>query len=164
MHDLEFDFSSSLKVKVDGAIRKPTYDFLLVKNSKYMCTCICSILGDIATQNMHDLEFDLPRSPKVKIYGVIIKTTYDFLLVNNSKYMPICSILRGIATQICMTLKVEVIGDIRKSTYDFLLVNNSKYMPICSILGHIATQNMHDLESDLSKLMVPLESPHMTSY
>ena len=75
--------------KVDGAIRKPTYDFLLMNNSKYMP--ICSILGDIATQNMHDLEFDFSRSLKVEVDGAIRKPTYDFLLVNNSKHMPICS-------------------------------------------------------------------------
>ena len=60
---------------------------------------ICSILRDIASQNMHDLEFDLSRSLKVKGNGAIKKSTYDFLLVNNSKYMPIYSILRDIVTQ-----------------------------------------------------------------
>ena len=60
MHDLEVDLSRSLKVKVIGATKKPTYDFLLVNNSKYMP--ICNILGDTATQIIHDLEFDLPRS------------------------------------------------------------------------------------------------------
>ena len=65
MHDLEFDLSRSLKVEINGVIRRPTYDFLLVNNSKFMP--ICSILGDIATQNMHDLEFDLSRSLKVKL-------------------------------------------------------------------------------------------------
>ena len=59
MHDLEFDLSRSLKDEVDGAIRKLTYDFLLVNNSKYIP--ICSILQAIASQNMHDLEFDLSR-------------------------------------------------------------------------------------------------------
>ena len=43
------------KVKVDGVIGKPIYDFLLVNNSKYIP--ICSTSQDIATQNMHDLEF-----------------------------------------------------------------------------------------------------------
>ena len=66
-HDLEFDLSKSLKVKVYGAIRKPTYDFLLVNNSKYMP--ICSILWDIKNENMHDLEFELSRSLKVKVDG-----------------------------------------------------------------------------------------------
>ena len=109
----------------DGAIRIPTYDFLLVNNSKYMP--ICNILVDIATQNIHDLKFDLSKS-----------------------------------------LKFEGNAAIRKPTCDILLVNNSKYMPICSILEDIATQNMHDLEFGqghwMSKLMVPLESPHMSSY
>ena len=36
MHDLEFDLSRSLKVKLDGAIRKSIYDFLLVNNSIYI--------------------------------------------------------------------------------------------------------------------------------
>ena len=39
MHDLEFDLSRTLKVKVDSAIRKPTYDFLLVNNYNYMVIC-----------------------------------------------------------------------------------------------------------------------------
>ena len=64
--------------------------------------------------------------------------------------------------------KVKVDGAMRKPTYDFLLVNNSKYIPICSTSQDIATQNMHDLVFGqghwTSKLMVPLESPHMSSY
>ena len=60
---------------------------------------ICSILGDIATQNMQDLEFDISRSLKVKFDGAIGKPTYDFLLENNSNYMPIISILQDITTQ-----------------------------------------------------------------
>ena len=59
IHDLEFDLSRSLKVKVYREIRMPTYYFLLLNNSKYID--ICSILGDTATQNMHDLEFDISR-------------------------------------------------------------------------------------------------------
>ena len=58
MHNL----SRSLKVEVDGAIRKPTYYFLLVKNSKYML--ICNILRYIATQNIHDLDFILAKKEK----------------------------------------------------------------------------------------------------
>ena len=88
MQDLEFEIWRSLKVKVDGAVKKPTYDYLLENNSKYMP--ICSILRVIATQNMHDLEFDLSRSLKVKVNGAIKKPTYDFLLVNNYNYMLIC--------------------------------------------------------------------------
>ena len=60
---------------------------------------ICSILGDIASQNMHDLEFELSVSLKVENNAAIREPTYDFLLVNNSKFMPICSILQAIATQ-----------------------------------------------------------------
>ena len=78
-------------VKAAGGIREPIYNFLLVNNSKYVP--ICSISQGIATQNMHDLEFDLPRSLKVKVDGAIRKPTCDFLLVNNSKYVPICIIL-----------------------------------------------------------------------
>ena len=88
MHTLEFDLSRSLKVKLDGVIRKSIYDFLLVNNCNYMP--ICSILRDIATQNMHDLEFDLSRSLKVKFKGTIRKPMYDFLLVNNYIYRLIC--------------------------------------------------------------------------
>ena len=55
MHDLEFDHSRLLKVEVHGAIRKPTYDFLLV--NYYIPICI--ILREIANKNMPDLEFDL---------------------------------------------------------------------------------------------------------
>ena len=97
MQEIEFDFSKSLKVKVDGVIRNPTYDFLFVNNSKYVH--ICSILQDIATQNMHDVEFDLSRSLKVEVNEANRNPTCDFLLVNNSKYMPICSILEDIATE-----------------------------------------------------------------
>ena len=94
MPDLEFDLSRSLMVKVDGAIRKPTYDFLLLNNSKDMS--ICSILRDIVTQKMHDLEFDLSRSLRSKVDGAIRKPMYDFLLLNISKNMPICSILEDL--------------------------------------------------------------------
>ena len=44
-------------------------------------------LGDIATQKMHDFEFYLSRSLKVKVNGAIKKPTYNFLLVNNYNYM-----------------------------------------------------------------------------
>ena len=88
MHDLDFDLSRSLTVKLDGAIRKPTYDFLLMNNSKYMP--ICNVLRDIATQNMHDLEFDLLRSVKVEVNGAIRKPTFDFQLVNYYNCMLIC--------------------------------------------------------------------------
>ena len=54
-------------------------------NGEYMP--ICSILRDIATQNMHDLDFDLLRSLNVEVNGAISKLTYDFLLVNNYNYM-----------------------------------------------------------------------------
>ena len=118
---------------------------------------------------------------KVKVDGAIIKPNYDFLLVNNtcSKYMPIYlqyfmrySHSNYVWPWVChfKVTKVEVDASIRKPTYDFLLVNNFNYMPICSILWDIASQNVHDLEFDLSKsldaevIMVPLESPHVTSY
>ena len=61
------NLSLTFMVKVDAGIREPIYDFLLVNDSKY--PPICSILQDIATQNMHDLEFDLSRSLKVEING-----------------------------------------------------------------------------------------------
>ena len=48
----------------------------------------CGILRDIAIQIMHELEFNLSRSLKVKVYGIIRKPAYDFLLVNNGEYMP----------------------------------------------------------------------------
>ena len=80
--------SLTFMVKVDGGIREPIYDFLLVNNSKYVP--ICSISQDIATQYMHDLEFDLSKSLKVEVHGAIKRPTYDFLLVNNYNYMLIC--------------------------------------------------------------------------
>ena len=75
-------------VKVDGVIEIPPYELFLVNNSKYMP--ICSILWNIATQNMHDLELDVSRSLTVKVNGVIRKPTYDFLLLNIYNYMLIC--------------------------------------------------------------------------
>ena len=77
--------------------------------------------------------------------------------MNNSKYVPICSILQDIDVQYMQELefdlsrswKVKVDDAITNSTYDLLLVNNSKYMPACSISWDVATQNMHDLEFDL---------------
>ena len=68
LHDLQFDLPRSLKVKGNGAIGKPTYDFLLENNGKYM-----NILRDIAIQNMQDLEFDLSKSLKVEVNGAIRK-------------------------------------------------------------------------------------------
>ena len=88
-----------------------------------------SILWDIAIQNLQDLKLDISRSLKVKVYGVIRMPTYDFLLVNNSKCMPISSILRDKATQNRHDFEfdlVKVDGAIRKPTSDFLFVNNSK--------------------------------------
>ena len=62
-------------MEVNGAIEKPTYDFLLVNNSEYML--VCSILRDIASQNMYELAFDLSRSLKVEGKVAIRKSTYD---------------------------------------------------------------------------------------
>ena len=104
MYDFEFDLSRSLKVEVEGSIRQSTYDFLLVNNCNY--TPICSILRDIATQNMHGLEIDLSRSLKVEVDGAISKPTYHFLLVNNSEYMPMCIIYEIELFKICMTLSL----------------------------------------------------------
>ena len=55
---------------------------VLKASNNYMCTC--SILRNIAIQDMFNLEFDLPL--KLKVNGAIGKPTYD-LSVNNSKYM-----------------------------------------------------------------------------
>ena len=93
-------------VKVDGVIEIPPYELFLVNNSKYMD--ICSILQDIATQNMHDLEFDVSRTLKFKVIGATRKLTYGFLLINNSKYMPIDSTLGDIATQNMYDLEVDL--------------------------------------------------------
>ena len=38
--------------------------------------------------NIHDLEFDLSRSRKVKLKVAILKVIYDFLLVFNSNLRP----------------------------------------------------------------------------
>ena len=78
----------------------PTYELLLVNNSKYML--ICSILQDIATQNMHDLEFDLSRSLKVEVNGVIRKPTIDFLLVNNYNYMYVYAYVHWFLSYKCL--------------------------------------------------------------
>ena len=50
MSDVEFDLSSSLKVKSNGAVGLPMYDFLLLSNSNGMC--ISHRLGVIATQKL----------------------------------------------------------------------------------------------------------------
>ncbi len=47
MGDLEFDLSMLLKVKSNGAVGLPIYDFLLVSNSNYMSNS--HRLGVIAT-------------------------------------------------------------------------------------------------------------------
>ena len=78
-----FYLSKSLKVKGNAEIRKPTY-------GKYEYPFYFLVL---AIPNIHDIEFDLSRSLKVKVNGATIKPICDFLLVNNSKYVPICSIL-----------------------------------------------------------------------
>ncbi len=65
MGDLEFDLPRSLKVKSNGAVGLPIYDFLLVSNSNYMSNS--HRLGVIATRkifsNLLSLgpNFDPPR-------------------------------------------------------------------------------------------------------
>ena len=51
-----------MKVKFNGAIRKPMHDFLLVINANKMLIYLCSIILDLDIENIHDLEFDLSRS------------------------------------------------------------------------------------------------------
>ena len=83
--------SLTLIVKVDGAIRVPTYDCLLVNNSKICLSAVSYTIWQL--EICLTFEFDLSRSLKVKVNGAIRKPTHDFLLVKNSKYMPIYSTL-----------------------------------------------------------------------
>ena len=57
MHDLKFDLSRSLKDKVNGNIRKPTYDIVLMNSIKYIR--LSAIFYEIVIQYMHDLGFDI---------------------------------------------------------------------------------------------------------
>ena len=65
--DFEFDFSRSSKVKGDGDIGLPFYDFLLMFNRNIWPNS--ALLWDTSLRNLSDLEFDLSRSPKVKSNG-----------------------------------------------------------------------------------------------
>ncbi len=42
---------------------------------------------DIRLLNLDDLDFDFPRSLKVKSNGTVVLPIYDFLLLSNSKYV-----------------------------------------------------------------------------
>ena len=73
MNDLYFDLSRSLKVKVDGAIGKQIYDFLLVDYYNNMLICIGSNtfkIGDLLStvigfKKLSDSFFcNLPKTPQ----------------------------------------------------------------------------------------------------
>ncbi len=64
MSDIDFDFSSSLKVKCDGVTALPIHSFLVMVNSNKGPNL--ALLRDISLQNLGDLKFDLSRSLKVK--------------------------------------------------------------------------------------------------
>ena len=66
---LNFDLSESLKVKCDGGICLPIYDFLLVFNSNIWHNS--APLQDISLWNLSDLDIDLSRSLRVKCDSVI---------------------------------------------------------------------------------------------
>ena len=110
--------------------RQGMTSYKTVTCNNYMPTC--SILWDVAIQNMHNRELDISMSLKVKVIGEIRKPTYSVLLVNYSKYA--CLQPLKICMTLSLTFMVKVDGVIRKPTYDFPLVNDSKHMPICSIL------------------------------
>ena len=102
------------------------YDFLLVTINNYMPTC--SILWDMAIQNMHNLELDFSRSLKVKFDGIL----WDLAI---QKYVTSS-----------LTFQSH-----QKAHIGFLLVNN-KYASLQYFMRYIAIQNMHDLdEFDLSR-------------
>ncbi len=80
------DPSRPLKVKYDGMIGLPVYDFLLMFNGNIGPNWAPS--GDIRLLNLGDLDFDLSRSLKVKCKGAIGLPIYGFLLMFNSNIGP----------------------------------------------------------------------------
>ena len=69
--DLEFDLSMSLKVKSNGAVGLPIYDFLLASNCNYVCNS--HHLGVAATRKFFSYllsfgpNFDLPPNPPLPL-------------------------------------------------------------------------------------------------
>ena len=69
MHDIEFDLSMSMLVKINGATRK------------HICLYnILSMNKNNNKQNMRELQFDLEKSLKVKVKCAVRRPTYDFIL------------------------------------------------------------------------------------
>ncbi len=75
--DLDFDLSSSLKVKSDDVIGLPIYAFLLLFNSNIWPNS--APLQDIRLRYASDLQFDLSKSLEVKC-DVIGHAIHAFLL------------------------------------------------------------------------------------
>ena len=101
MHDLDLTFQGHWRYTticriLCDSLSKYTWPWVwpfwsklkLTSESQHM-TCyqwiivnLCSIIGVIAIQHMHDLVFDLFRSLKVKADGASKNPKYDFLLVS----------------------------------------------------------------------------------
>ncbi len=76
MSDFDFDLSRSLKVKSDGALGPPIYNFPVVLKSKHMCTSYH--LGVIATKKNFSYLLSLrPNFDQFNIFGDILLTVTD---------------------------------------------------------------------------------------
>ncbi len=72
---------------------------------------------DIMLQNLDDLDFNLPRSLKVKFGSAIGLTIYDFLLMFNSNIERNSTRLQDIRLQILVTLTLTFQGHSRSNVY-----------------------------------------------
>ncbi len=75
---LYFDLSTSLKVKCDGGIRLPIYDFLLLFNRNIWHNS--TPLRDISLQNLSDLDTDLSSALKVNMIAWIVSLDSPYML------------------------------------------------------------------------------------
>ena len=85
---------------------------------------------------MHDLEFDLSKSLKVKGKGANGKLTCDIKCISNIRlsavfYEIVIDNMHDLQFDLSRSLKVEANDGIKTPTYDFLLVNNYNYILIC---------------------------------
>ncbi len=135
---LNFDFSRSLKVKCDGGIGLPIYDFPLMFNYNIWPNSVA--LRDISLWNLSDLDIDLSRSFKVKCNSVTGLSIYAFLLMFNHNIWPNSAPLPHRRFQNVSDLDTDLLNTWKWFKFIYRGTCCSKYTSWCYTVRHHAQE------------------------
>ncbi len=100
MSDLEFDLSRSPKVKSNGAVRHPLYDFLLVCNNNRMS--ISHRLAVVATGNFSPISYHWAKifAPPPLALGRFFSKSNNLIPGSEGRYPPKIQLLASIVFEL----------------------------------------------------------------